>query len=511
MNLVRIRIVTSLFILILFLLLFCGPEIISLFLSSTLLPFQFVPALIRILTDPEALFVIGFILIIFITLIFGRVYCSFLCPLGSLQDIFIALSRKIGWRKKHSFQKPHNLLRYSVLGLIIATAALGSMSLLNLLDPYSLTGRMITQFAQPFFFWIYNTAVSTMKYFNIYLFSKDTVPLTLSILFLNIGFFMLILILSLRYGRLYCNSLCPVGTLLGLISRVSLFKFAIDKTRCSECFSCEVVCKAGCIDTQNAIIDQSRCVSCFNCLAACPQSIVRYRSSAKNTENNAWSPARRGFLIGSIAAAGYALSMCNSGIRNLLRTAHASASAPVTPPGSVSLAHFTQSCSACHLCVSACPTKVITPSLLEYGVGGLLQPLMNYPNSFCEYECNICGQVCPTGAILPLPLEEKKITQIGTVDLLKDKCVVYVDNNNCGACVEVCPTKTISFIDKGNILYPVVDTKYCIGCGACSKACPTTPKSIVVRTKSVHKKAAKYITTNTPVQPKNALQKDFPF
>jgi ferredoxin len=201
----------------------------------------------------------------------------------------------------------------------------------------------------------------------------------------------------------------------------------------------------------------------------------------------------------------------NSGIRNLLRTAHASTSAPVTPPGSVSLTHFTQSCSACHLCVSACPTKVITPSLLEYGIGGLLQPLMNYPNSFCEYECNVCGQVCPTGAILPLPLEDKKITQIGTVDLLKDKCVVYVDNNNCGACVEVCPTKTISFIDKGNILYPVVDTKYCIGCGACSKACPTTPKSIVVRTNTVHKKAAKYITTEVPVQPKNTPQKDFPF
>jgi ferredoxin len=149
--------------------------------------------------------------------------------------------------------------------------------------------------------------------------------------------------------------------------------------------------------------------------------------------------------------------------------------------------------------------------LLEYGIGGLLQPLMNYPNSFCEYECNVCGKVCPTGAILPLPLKDKKITQIGTVDLLKDKCVVYVDNNNCGACVEVCPTKTISFIDKGNILYPVVDTKYCIGCGACSKACPTTPKSIVVRTNHVHKKAAKYKTTDAPVQPKNAPQKDFPF
>ena len=511
MNLVKIRIFISLFIFTLFLLLFCGPEKIYLFLSSTLLPFQFVPALIRTLTNPATLFVIGFISIILITLIFGRVYCSFICPLGTLQDIFIALSRKIGCRKKHSFQKPQNLLRYSLLGLIIVAAALGSMSLLNLLDPYSLMGRMITQFALPFFFRIYNTAVSLIKYFNIYLFSKDTVPLTLSNLFVSIGFFLLILILSLRYGRLYCNSLCPVGTLLGLISRVSLFKFAIDKTRCSECVSCAVVCKAGCIDAQNATIDQSRCVSCFNCLAACPQSIVSYRFSMEKTESGSWSPMRRSLLIGGAAAAGSALFMFNSGIRNLLRTAHASAGAPVTPPGSVGRAHFTQSCSACHLCVSACPTKVITPSFLEYGIGGLFQPLMNYPHSFCEYECNVCGRVCPTGAILPLSLQEKKITQIGEVDLLKDKCVVYVNNNNCGACVEVCPTKTISFIDKGNILYPVVDTRYCIGCGACSKACPTTPKSIVVRTNPVHKKAIKQITANAPVRSKNAPQKDFPF
>jgi ferredoxin len=173
--------------------------------------------------------------------------------------------------------------------------------------------------------------------------------------------------------------------------------------------------------------------------------------------------------------------------------------------------HFTQSCSACHLCVSACPTKVITPSFLEYGIGGLLQPLMNYSKSFCDYECNVCGRVCPTGAILPLPLEEKKFTQIGTVELLKDKCVVYVDKNNCGACGEVCPTHTISFIDKGNVLYPETDTQYCIGCGACEKACPTKPKSIVVRPNPVHKKAAKYIAKTAPVQQKKAPQKDFPF
>jgi polyferredoxin len=511
MNLVKIRITISLLVLTLFLLLFLGGEKLSVFLSSTLLPFQFVPALIKILTNPSALFIFRLVSVFVVTLIFGRVYCSFLCPLGSLQDIFITLSRKIGWRKKHSYRRPRNWLRYSVLGLTIVTVALGSMALLNLLDPYSLAGRMITQFIQPLFVLIYNTAVSLLTNFNIYLFSKETVYLPLSVWLVTLGFFILILIMSVREGRLYCNTLCPVGTLLGLISRVSLFKFGIDQNSCHECIRCEGVCKAGCIDPQTAAIDQSRCVNCFNCLTACPQSIVNYRQSWGKAEGGAWSPARRGFLIGSVAAAGSGLIMFNSGIRNLLGVASAFPSPPITPPGSVSVEHFTQSCSACHLCVSACPTKVITPSFLEYGIGGLLQPKMNYSKSFCDYECNVCGRVCPTGAILPLSLEEKKFTQVGAVDLLKEKCVVYVDKNNCGACGEVCPTHTISFVDKGNVLYPETDTQYCIGCGACEKACPTMPKSIVVRPNQVHKKAAKYIAKTAPVLQKKAPSKDFPF
>lgn len=511
MNPVRIRIAVSLFIFTLFLFLFCGGEKISSFLSSTLLPFQFVPALIRALNNPAAIFIIGLFSVIVVTLIFGRVYCSFLCPLGTFQDIFVALSNKIGWRKKHSFQKPQNLLRYSILGLIIITAALGSMSLVNIFDPYSIFGRMITQFVLPFFLLIYNAVVKGMKYFHIYLYSKDTVPVVLSVLFITLDFLILIVTLSLRYGRLYCNSICPVGTLLGLISRISFFKFAINKTGCNACSGCVTVCKAGCIDTQNAVIDQSRCVGCFNCLYACPQSVVSYNSSVKQREGDSWSPMRRGLLIGSFAAAGSALLMVNSSIRNLLRPAHASAAQPISPPGSVSHDHFTQACSACHLCVSVCPTKVITPSFLDYGMSGLLQPLMNYPESFCEYECNLCGQVCPTGAILPLSMDEKQITQIGEVDLLKDKCVVYINHQNCGACVEVCPTKTITFVNKGNILYPVVDNQYCIGCGACSKACPTDPKSIIVKPNQVHKKVVKSLAKDTPVQQKSAVPKDFPF
>ena len=511
MNFRQFRIAFSLLLFTLFLVLFLGGENLSEVLGLILLPFQFVPALISILTKPGVLFIFGLVSVFVITLIFGRVYCSFICPLGSLQDSFIALSRKVGWRKKHSYQKTRNLLRYLILGLVTVPAALGSMSLLNLLDPYSLTGRMITQFIQPLFVRIYNTAVSLLTNFNIYRFSQETASIPLSVLLVTCGFFILIVIMSARYGRLYCNTLCPVGTLLGLISRVSVFKFVIDRTRCHECVRCAGVCKAGCIDPRTATIDQSRCVNCFNCLDACPKSGVSYRLSRGKSEDGAWSPARRGFLIGAGATAASGLIMFSPGVRSLWGTVGASPSPPITPPGSVSVDHFTQSCSACHLCVSVCPTKVITPSFLEYGVGGLLQPKMNYAKSFCDYECVLCCRVCPTGAILPLTLAEKKLTQIGTVDLLKEKCVVYVDKKNCGACGEVCPTHSISFTDKGNVLYPEVDTNYCIGCGACEKSCPTAPKSIVVRANPVHKKVAKYIAKPSPVLQKKSPADDFPF
>ena len=511
MNLVKIRIAISLLIFTLFLFLFLGGEKLSVFLSSILLPFQFIPALVRILAQPEILFIIGPVTILIISLIFGRVYCSFLCPLGTIQDMLIALSRKIGLRKKHSFQRPNNWLRDSILILTFVAVALGSMSLLNLLDPYSLTGRMITQIIEPIVNGIYNAGVSLLKYFDIYLFSKQPVYIPASVLIVTLVFFILILFMSVRYGRLYCNTFCPVGAFLGLISQISLFKFVIDQNKCHECVRCEIVCKAGCIDPQNAAIDQSRCVSCFNCLEACPQAVVSYRPSWVKAKGSAWSPARRGFLIGTIAATASGLFVFNTSLHNLLGTAHASQSPPITPPGSFSIAHFTQACTACHLCVSVCPTNVITPSFLEYGITGLMQPLMNYQKSSCDYECNVCGKVCPTGAILPLPLEEKKLTQIGEVKLIKEKCIVYVNKRNCGACGEVCPTHAINSINKGNVLYPETDTQYCIGCGACEKACPTTPKSIVVRSNPIHKKSVKYIAAAKLPQPKKETSEDFPF
>ncbi len=510
MNLIRIRKVTSGIILILFILLFLGSEKLSVSLSTFLLPFQGIPALVHTVTQPEALCIIGLIFIVVTTLFFGRVYCSFLCPLGALQDLLIAGSQRFRRQPGHSFSRPLNGLRYSLLALTVATALIGSLSLVSLLDPTSLAGRIFTHFLQPLFVWTYNLGILVLKPLNIYLYPKQTAFVSLSVLAVTVVFFLLMMYLAATRGRLYCNTLCPVGTFLGLLSHISVFHFTLNQKSCSECVRCENMCKAGCIDPQTASIDMSRCVGCFNCLNACSKATIIYQRRWSQTHAHTWSSARRGFILGSVAAAAGFIAF-NTNIRTFLGTHAAQANPPVTPPGSLNTKHFTQACTACSLCVSVCPTQVLTPTFMDFGVSGLLQPKMNYEKSFCEYECNICGKVCPTGAILALSLDEKKLTQIGKAELLKDVCVVFVDHRNCGACGEVCPTHAIRFVDKENILYPEIDKQYCIGCGACQLACPTAPRSIIVHAKPIHKKAEKYFSPETAVEQKTPPDQAFPF
>ena len=183
---------------------------------------------------------------------------------------------------------------------------------------------------------------------------------------------------------------------------------------------------------------------------------------------------------------------------------------PVTPPGSVSFEHFTKLCTACHLCVSACPTQVLQASFLEYGLGGIMQPRMDYHKEYCNFECTACGEVCPTGAILPLNVEKKKITQIGKVIFIKENCIVETDGTDCGACSEHCPTKAVTMKPHKGLFLPEVNTEICIGCGACEFACPVEPyKAIYVEGNPVHKTAQKPVSKKIDANFDD--EEDFPF
>ena len=234
MNLKKLRITISTAVFMLFVLAFLGDEKISIALADMLLYFQFTPSLLQFIHSPGHLLGLGFVFLLLASFIFGRVYCSFLCPLGILQDIFTRISR--GSRKRHTFQRPYRLIRYSILVLTVVTAILGSFTLINLLDPYSLFGRIATHPLKSHVLWVNNTVAGMFEQFDIYaLMFRKQHYIPFSILTISIGSLGIVLAFSIISGRTYCNTICPVGALLGIVSRFSLFRFVIDRKKCRSC------------------------------------------------------------------------------------------------------------------------------------------------------------------------------------------------------------------------------------------------------------------------------------
>ena len=509
MNLKMLRITIASAVFMLFLLVFLGDEAISTALSDTLLYVQFIPSLLQFIYSPGHLLGLGFLVLLLASVIFGRFYCSFLCPLGILQDIFIRISRN--FRKRHTFQQSYLPVTYGLLVLTVVTATLGSFALINLLDPYSLFGRIAAHPFKLLVLWINNMIVNAFEQFDMYaLVVKKQHYIPLSILAVSIGSLGIILAFSIISGRAYCNTICPVGALLGIVSRYSLFRFVIAPKKCRSCRSCESVCKAGCIDIDKLEIDPSRCVVCFNCIDVCQIMALDYKAQLPILSSGQWVPSKRNFLISTAAIGGTFLS-ATFPIRLSSLETEQNKQMPMMPPGSKSLSHFMQHCTACHLCVSVCTTNVIVPAYLEYGVSGIMQPKLDYLQGHCDFDCNACGQVCPTGAIAPLLLQEKKLTRIGIVSLNKKKCIVHVKKKHCGACGEVCPTHAIFPVEKELVLFPEIDIDYCIGCGACEHACPTKPKAITVASEIVHSKAQKYVPSASALQTAGKHDDGFPF
>jgi ferredoxin len=487
-------------------------------LIKGVLYFQFIPSIIKFV-NLAGILTAGFIILLIITLLFGRVYCSSFCPLGTFQDIIDSISKRFIRKRGYKFSKSIDWLRYPILAISIICTLAGSLLMLNLLDPYSVFGKIVSDLFRPVYYGVNNLSVFVLEKTNLY----TLYPVKLKAWnWISFGFSMFMLVLVVRFtlkkGRLYCNTVCPVGTLLGLISRISVFRIRLDEALCNSCGTCSAKCKSCCIDTKNKKVDCSRCVGCFNCLTVCPGNGVKF-SFALSKPNQINAPIeshkilnRRQFLISSSSLSIGALTLANDSLSQVVKGAKIPVikKYPVTPPGSLSIDHFHKNCTACHLCISACPTHVLQPSLLQYGWDGLFQPTMDYKASFCNFECIVCSEVCPTFAILPIAPEKKKLTQLGKTNFIKENCVVYTDETACGACSEHCPTKAVNMVFyKGKLNIPLVTQEICVGCGACEYACPTTPKSIYVEGNPVHLEAEKpkEIKSEIKVQPEN----DFPF
>ncbi len=488
------------------------PSGLHAFLVST----QLVPSLIRTIVVFSGASV-GLFIVLLLTVLFGRVYCSTICPLGTLQDVAIRIAKRVNRRRRFKFKKPFYTIHYIVFLCAAVFALSGSLVLLNLFEPFSNYGRILTNLISPAIVLANNTLGNILGLFGlIFLFQIPLLHVSIISVLASLIFLGLVLYLSYNHGRLFCNLLCPAGALLGMISRFSIFKIVIDENNCKECGLCERVCKANCINSGSKEIDYAACVGCFNCLDACPTGGMSYEGRWKKTSN--------------------ILPMINEGRREVLKTSifpvlgmllpsvntdsttdknhwefDESHRHPISPPGSISVEHFSNRCTACHLCISSCPTQVLLPSFLEYGIAGVFQPKMNYDASYCNFDCALCSQVCPTGAILPLDVPSKKEVQIGKVQFVKDDCIVVTKKKDCGACSEHCPTKAVTMVPyEKKLMIPEINNEICVGCGACEQACPVRPsKAIYVSANQIHQKAKKPQSKKT--EPSFDSSQEFPF
>lgn len=452
-----------------------------------------------------------------VTLIFGRLYCSVACPLGVFQDICARLPRigkRSGSKWDYHYSPPKAALRNMTLFVVVLSILLGISAVTSLLDPYSIFGRFSVYVIKPVWGWILNQWSAL----------NDTPPVRIavgSMLGTGIAVVTMSFVGAMAFfnGRTFCNSVCPVGTTLGFVSRYSIFRIDINTDKCVQCRHCEHLCKASCIDLLSHVVDTSRCVVCFDCITDCPNDAIHYTynrhqlsiplmqrvrnpipdsaagvhtghldvSDGKQVEERISFDKidRRRFLaFGAVVAAAPVVSRASDVVKTIDKAEYSRAGRlAVTPPGVHRRKEFLDRCTACGLCISHCPQRVLKASFDEYGLLRALHPVKDYDASWCVYDCTRCTELCPSGALNPLTVVEKHRSRVGIAKVNVLMCLSNSEGINCGVCSRRCPTGAIS-MNKNGISghgpFPVVDHDKCIGCGACQYVCPARPKAIIV-------------------------------
>ncbi len=405
------------------------------------------------------------LLTVVVTLLVGRVWCGWFCPLGAVLELFGRTGRFFRWQNLRRF-------KYVILFTILVMAAFGSLAFMYF-EPITIFVRGLTVPLKPLLAYI---GLEDKKEFVWPQISWYLIAIP----------FVLVLLLNIVERRFWCRYLCPLGALIGLGSKFSVFKRFVNQKSCVQCGDCAAICTMGAISSERDFTsDPAECIMCMDCAVPCRKTAITFESGSPLGWNYEFDPSRREALATfGIGAAAVGLLTLDVG------EVKAAKSTVLRPPGAQG-ENFLAKCIRCDQCIMGCPNKAIQPALLESGWDGMWTPVMDPFSGHCDYDCNLCGQICPSGAIPPLSLEEKRKAVIGIAQVNFETC------SRCMDCVEYCPTKSFEEVEVEGIrgVFPKVIEETCIGCGKCVAVCPSQDERAIVVYPVSMVPAEKYKTT----------------
>ena len=440
--------------------------------------------------------------ILFVTFFLGRVFCGFICPFGTLHHMVSTLRPALKGKQmiEANQRTPAQKVKYFLLITVLVAALLG-INFAGIMDPISLLFRSLAQAVFPGVgiglkegFDL--MAQSDIKILNLLSYSAEVLvsPVfgygyqSFKTGWLIGALFFLLLFLNRLKPRFWCRILCPLGALLGIFSRFGILKLAKDQEKCTDCKQCTRNCQGAASPEPGEQWENSECLVCFNCFDSCPEKALSFGFKRSLRSNKGPDMGRRAVLGGVVAGVSLPLLARLDG-----QIHRVSDPRLIRPPGSLEERDFLELCQRCGLCMKACPTNVINPTLGEAGMAGLWTPHLIMTLGYCEYTCTLCGSVCPTGAIAEISAREKikRPIRIGSAYVDRGRCLPWSGNVPCIVCEEHCPTspKAIYLHDdvvagpdgkKLKVKLPFVDLKRCVGCGICENKCPVRGKPAIV-------------------------------
>ena len=416
------------------------------------------------------------VILIGLTLLFGRFFCGYICPLGTLLDL---LDKLLGTKMPH-FVERLRVVKFYLL-IIVVIASLTGANLIYLFDPLLILTRTYTILLYPLSIFLTNLSLDCLRPL-----ADHMGWITLAYLHYFQPFFYMSLITALIFlciaalnlitPRFWCRYLCPLGALLSLFSRFGIFKRVVDNS-CSDCQKCKEMCPMGAVEDDPSKVKARECLECRTCKLICPKEAISFKAAFSPFRDDIRTETgitRRGFLYSLSGGLASSFLLFNSPLKRQRNDTL------IRPPGAIPEEEFLNSCVRCSECMKVCITNTLQPSFLEGGLEGLWTPRLDLRFAACEQTCNLCGKVCPTKAIRDLDSEEKKHAKIGTAMIIKEKCLVWEQDKVCLICDEQCPYNAIVFKTVEGFRRPFVIESKCNGCGFCEHKCPVEGGSAIV-------------------------------